>query len=738
MKMLATKRGIIPAKKHLLPLILLIAASAPLAARADDGIVDVRTLPRLEGAVEDTSRTESSRLEYRVPTVVAITAAATKKLLAADGWVQFLEPLDEKSTSLNFKKAQQGLGVHFTQGLGRPDQSVVYYSPDRITANVPFPPDATDIIFDRHRPYLGCIAPAALDATADFFRKEMEAIGWKPLSAATAATRWPNATLTETIANGNRAYYTHEDGNGFYRQRPIMVTLLRRDDGRTGVDIRIAPFGLPQTLEADSDMAGLPKPKSIKSARGSGDSNSARRKLDVAVIAEIPATLAFYRRELASRGWTEETNGAVVTADNVLLNFSSLEQTATLKLSSRYDFTIVDLATQMKESALAARAKAKKDADDRFFKDAAAAAKQIIDADEARRAAQAANLSDAPLRALADNTRPVPLPENAETVKFDGADGKLEFDSPSSVRAIAAFYRASLKAQGWKEQPSVINKSSMVVMEFSRAGKELSFTAMQMGPKVNVSADGSGLVMANAKMAAKSNADKASAAKSGAAGVQASNEPSAKTTDQPLEADPESALPVPKSRTMTSLGTGKMPGSDAPFRRELEASVPAELSAVLAFYRSELGKRGWKESAERAVVKPDQVQLAFAASDGPAMLKLGRSNGETSVSLAQKYPAAAVKANVMPKPGQAKLVFGNMGGSAADLTINNKTIKIAAGAGGPQSPDRQMLELPPGKYTYSVKLAGRPARSNTVEIIADDAWGLMIGPTGEVLALQIY
>ena len=89
---------------------------------------------------------------------------------------------------------------------------------------------------------------------------------------------------------------------------------------------------------------------------------------------------------------------------------------------------------------------------------------------------------------------------------------------------------------------------------------------------------------------------------------------------------------------------------------------------MLAFYRSELGKRGWKESAERAVVKPDQVQLAFASSDGPAMLKLGRSNGETSVNLAQKYPAAAAKADVMPKPGQARLVFGNMGGSEAALT----------------------------------------------------------------------
>ena len=81
---------------------------------------------------------------------------------------------------------------------------------------------------------------------------------------------------------------------------------------------------------------------------------------------------------------------------------------------------------------------------------------------------------------------------------------------------------------------------------------------------------------------------------------------------------------------MRSIGTGKMPGSDAPFRRELEASVPATLNSVLVFYRSELGKRGWQETVEGAVVKPDQVQLAFTAPDGPATLKLGRSKGETN------------------------------------------------------------------------------------------------------------
>jgi hypothetical protein len=294
------------------------------------------------------------------------------------------------------------------------------------------------------------------------------------------------------------------------------------------------------------------------------------------------------------------------------------------------------------------------------------------------------------------------------------------------VKALAAFYRASLKPTGWKEQPSVINQPNMAVMEFSKAGKSISMTLMQMGPKVNVSANGSGLAMAAAKPASGSKpagSDQAGASAKSAA---------------PLEADTESALPVPKQHSSTSLGTAKLPGIEVPFRRELDASVPAELSDVLAFYRSELTKLGWQEKPDGAVVAADRVQLAFTSPQGPAVLKLGRAESETSINLVQKNPDAATKADIMPKPGQAKLLLGNMGNQEAVLTINKQTVKIAAGAGGPQSPKGPMLDLPPGRYQYSLRMAGRPARNDTITIAAGDAWGLMVGPTGEVLPLQMY
>jgi hypothetical protein len=714
----------VPARKRLLAFTLALIAAAPIAARADDGLVDVRTLPRLEGAIEEPARTQPHNLSYGVATPVTITTPALEKLLAADGWVQYSRPLEASDTSLLFKKGRQGLFVSFTQGLGRPDHSAVSYDANRINANVPFPADATNLMFDDRRPYLGCVSAATVDANLDFFRRELPASGWTPLSAADIAVHWPNAKIGEKIENGVRAYYGQDTHDGGPPQPPIMLSLQRRGDGNTTVEIKVAPFALPQNLEVIRDTVGLPEPNHTPSFGSTGSRDSVRRKIEGVTVAEIPVVLAFYRRELAARSWKEEAGGAAVTDNEATLNFSSPDQTATLRLSHKYDLTTISLVAQVKEAALAARAKAKKEADEKFADDAMATAKQMMAADEVRRAAQAANLSDAPLHAVADSKAPVPLPEGAENVEFNGDEGKLEFDSSSSVKALATFYRESMKSLGWKEQPSVINKSSMVVMEFSKGGKKLSFTAMQMGPKVNVTADGSGLVMANARPAA-------------AAGNQAAGSPATKAVPQDLEAAPDSALPVPKEHSMSSLGVGKLPGTETAIRRELNASIPADLNSVLAFYRTELGKRGWKESTERAIVKPDQVQLAFVSPDGPATLKLGRSNDETSVVLAQKIPAAAAKGDVMPKPGQARLMFVNGGDSEAVLTINKQTIKIAAGAGGPQAKG-PTLDLPPGKYRYSVRVAGRPAGNSEIEIAANDTWGLLVAPGGEVMPLQVY
>jgi hypothetical protein len=315
-----------------------------------------------------------------------------------------------------------------------------------------------------------------------------------------------------------------------------------------------------------------------------------------------------------------------------------------------------------------------------------------------------------------DAKPPVPLPDAVEDVEFDAADGRLEFNSASSLKATADFYRSAMKQQGWEEGSSVINNANMVVLNFSKAGKSISFTIMRMGNRTNVAADGSGLKVAAAKPAAPlGTADAADAP--------------APASAEDLEAEESGGLPVPKHHTLSE-------STKTPFRRELRVSVPLDLTAVLGLYRRELGKLNWTEESKGVVATADTAIIAFASTEGPAVLKLGRKDGETSVSLTVKNPDAVAKAGIMPKPGQVKVLFGNINGAEAAITFNNKTIRVAAGA-GTKAPDGPMLDLPLGKYKYSIKLPGQPAQSDEIEAGADETWGLMIGPGG-VLPLQAY
>lgn len=677
--------------------------------------VDVSALPRLEGAKVDSAQSSSDRLSYIVPGPVANTIAATKKLLAADGWQPYVTPLDESNPlSLSLKKGAQGLSVFFTMPPGPVETSGVDYSPSRLGFALPFPADATEIVFDENRPYLSCITAGSTDATLDFFRKELAALGWSPLSAKDATSRWPNAKLDETAANGKLAYYISEN------QRPIVLSVQRRDDGKTGAEIKIPPFALPQVLEAGEDILGLPTPKPTPRSGGTG--GAAQHELYAYVPADVSTVLAFYRREFAARNWKEETEGAVVNSNDVTLTFSPPEGgTAVLKLGHKYDLTTVRLVQQLPKTAAKA-APAPNDAADAIMKQAQemvrAATADALARTKPPKAAPSTNQPVETLRALAGNVAPVPVPETAEEVDF--ASGRLEFSVAASIKSVTEFYRATMRQQGWQAQSSVINNANMVELNFSKAGKSVSFTVMRVGDKTNVTADGSALDIATAKpvepAAAPSNKVPAAAAP-----VQASAED--------LEVEQSGDLPVPKRHTMTV-------GTKTPFRRELNANVPLDLATVLGFYRRELGKLNWKEDSKGAVAAPDHVVLAFSSAEGPALLKLGRKDGETTVNLTVRNPDAAAKAGVAPKPGQARLLISNPNDVEAAITINKRTIKAAAGA-GMKGPDGPILDLAPGKYKFSIKLAGKPASNDELEVGADETWGLLVGPAG-ALPMHVY
>jgi hypothetical protein len=670
-------------------------------------LVDVVKLPRLDGAKEDATRTSADRLVYAVAGTLADTTEALKKLLATDGWKPYVTPLDEPHTfSPAFKKGGQGLSVSFSIQHATDERTsqvtTVYYSPARLNFAPPVPDDATDLVFDQNRPYLNLNTAGNVDATRNFYDKQLVAAGWMPLSAADAAAKWPNAKL-----DGALAYY--DRGN----KRPIVLSTQRNGD-KTNVEINVAPFALPQTLEAGQDDFGIPTLKRSISSGGRG--GSIEQELHAHVPAEVGTVLDFYRRELGSRNWKEETQGAVLNPDEVMLNFSSENNgSVVLKLAHKYDLTIVSIVHRLPKVAAKAQPAATDDSIDAIMKQAQQMVRDATaDAMKAPKAPPA-NEPTETLRPRAGNDAPVPLPENAEDVEL--ANGRLEFTAASSVKSVAEFYRATMKQQGWQPQSSVINNANMVVLNFSKDRKVVSFTIMKMGNKTNVSADGSALKGAVAKADAPAPAEKA---------ADTASQPA---TEDDLIAEESGGLLVPKRHTLSE-------GAKTQFRRELNASVPLDLTAVLGFYRREMGKLNWKEETKGAVVAADNVAIAFAAPEGPAMLKLSRKDGETKVNLVVRNPAAAAKAGILAKPGQAKLLISNPNEVEATITINKQTIKAAAGV-GMKAPDGPTLELPPGKYKFSVKLSGKPASNDELEIAADETWGLVLGPGG-ALPLHVY
>jgi hypothetical protein len=682
-------------------------------------LADVAKLPRLEGAKDDASRSSKDKAVYAVAGTLADTTGALIKLLGADGWKPYDAPMEERhSTLMWFKKGGQALSVSFTIQPGKNERTsevtTVYYSPSRLQFALAVPDDASDIVFDANRPYLNLNTAGAVDATRDFYTKQLTAAGWSPLSANDAKAKWPNAKL-----DTNAAYY--DRGN----KRPIMLTAQRGGD-KTNVEIRVAPFALAQDLQADSDVFGLPRPKLIKT---SGGTDGRPRTMHAHVIADVGTVLAFYRRELAARNWKEETQGAVVTPDEVVLNYSPPEGSAVLKISRKYDLAVATIVQQIPVAApkaapvMPSGSAAKDDSvagmmrqAEQMMRDATAEA-AAAGVKPPQRMAQAETSET--LRPLAGNTAPVPVPENAEDVEFDSDDGKLEFSSPSSLKSVADFYRSIMKQQGWGTQSSVINNANMVVLNFTKDRKPVSFTMMKMGPKTNVTAEGAALKVAGGKPTKSDAADKTAAADTA----------SQPATEDDLIVEESGGLPMPKRHTLAV-------GDKSPFRRHLTANVPLDLKIVLEFYRRELTKLNWKEEPSGTVVAADNAVVAFSSAEGPATLKLSRKDNETIVDLSTRDAGAAAKAGVLPKPGQAKVLVTNPNDVEAAITINKQTYKVAAG-GGTKAPDGAMIDLPPGKYKFSTKLPGKAAFNDEFEVGADQTWGLLIAPMG-ALTMQVY
>jgi hypothetical protein len=202
--------------------------------------------------------------------------------------------------------------------------------------------------------------------------------------------------------------------------------------------------------------------------------------------------------------------------------------------------------------------------------------------------------------------------------------------------------------------------------------------------------------------------------------------------------DLATGLPRPKPWFVTTA-------KKTPLIESVHVETPLMLAVALGFYRAELGKRGWTEN-DGAVVEPDRAMIAFTTSEGPALLRLTRQDNRTIADLSLRKPAAA-NGLIPPRPAQVKLLLGNGTDEEAAITINGETIKLAPRVGSSlrvdpyierKTQDNPEVDLSPGRFTVTLKIASGAAQSRTFEVAAGETWGLVAGPDGVPLPVQLY
>jgi hypothetical protein len=76
-----------------------------------------------------------------------------------------------------------------------------------------------------------------------------------------------------------------------------------------------------------------------------------RVSVNAKIAAELPGVLEFYRRELADRGWKEDTAKAAVSDEQAALVFTGKEGQARLRLSRKRKETVIELAVRYPDRA---------------------------------------------------------------------------------------------------------------------------------------------------------------------------------------------------------------------------------------------------------------------------------------------------------------------------------------------------------------------------------------------------
>ena len=307
----------------------------------------------------------------------------------------------------------------------------------------------------------------------------------------------------------------------------------------------------------------------------------------------------------------------------------------------------------------------------------------------------------------------LPVATDAVDLTYDEEAGDVNYTSSTDITTLVDFYRQELPKQGWQEDLTApLVTDTIGSIDFTKGEASLNVTVLNIGDTTDVTIATSGLPT----------------------GIVTEITPEAGgTVTETLTAEDKDGLPVPSDYTETSSET-------SPYRQTLTAVSPSSLTAVLALYRNELAAREWEEIPGTVAPTDTQADLLFNNPDkGQLVLTLTQNeSGGTDISAVIRVEAAAKAAGILPPTGKARIYFANITDGEVTFNINKKDVAV-----GVQAPTQNSMEgvpsvdLAPGKYDFTLTIAGGAPIKDSIELKADETWALAAGPGGS-LALQMY
>ena len=197
-----------------------------------------------------------------------------------------------------------------------------------------------------------------------------------------------------------------------------------------------------------------------------------------------------------------------------------------------------------------------------------------------------------------------------------------------------------------------------------------------------------------------------------------------------LVADADYELPVPEDCAGVSQ-------ERSPYRTTITAEIEAPLARVLEFYRRELTKSKWVEDIAKSQSDATSSRLVFRGDSGPLSLSLQHSDDRTAIELTTRNEQKARRDGIVPAVGQGLLLFANAGEKEVVMTLNKRTIRLAAGSGAQDPTQATKVPVLPGKHRI---LMGSGGGAKHEEVVVDEVatWGIVAIPEGEMFIQVVY